>query len=249
MRVEEGGSHHLCRGTGNPVRRQAEEAVRGRGRPGRVRAQRRVVRQSCPTSSRSCWASPRKTRRLSTVKWGANLKFFGVKTFFGGSRTFRYDQKSLELVNDDIEPDRHPRCVPVLCDRADGRRGHCRRGQERRRHPGLPGHRHPQRGQGQRHHTQTVDRAGLFEAQTPQVFETALLKKAYENLDNLDKSPGHRRRLSGRSARPRGHLVETDSSNIKITRPSDVAIAEAIIKSRPKAKPDGPIGPYIEAQW
>ena len=44
-------------------------------------------------------------------------------------------------------------------------------------------------------------------------------------------------------------IVESDSSNIKITRKSDIAIAEAIIKSRPKPKPEGPIGPYVEAQW
>jgi len=44
-------------------------------------------------------------------------------------------------------------------------------------------------------------------------------------------------------------VVEVDSSNIKITRQSDIAIAEAIIKSRPKPKPQGPIGPYVEAQW
>jgi len=44
-------------------------------------------------------------------------------------------------------------------------------------------------------------------------------------------------------------IVETDHSNLKITRKNDVPIAEAIINSRPKPKPDGPIGPYIEAQW
>jgi len=44
-------------------------------------------------------------------------------------------------------------------------------------------------------------------------------------------------------------IVETDSSNIKITRKSDVAIAEAIIKGRKKSKPQGPAGPFIEAQW
>ena len=44
-------------------------------------------------------------------------------------------------------------------------------------------------------------------------------------------------------------VVQTDLSNIKITQPADVAIAEAILKSRPKAKPKGPTCPYIEAQW
>ena len=44
-------------------------------------------------------------------------------------------------------------------------------------------------------------------------------------------------------------IVQTDLSNIKITQPADVAIAEAILKSRPKPKPKGPTGPYSEAQW
>ena len=43
-------------------------------------------------------------------------------------------------------------------------------------------------------------------------------------------------------------VVEADASNIKITHKNDVAIAEAIIKSRkPGAK--GSVGPYSEAQW
>ena len=44
-------------------------------------------------------------------------------------------------------------------------------------------------------------------------------------------------------------IVETDSSNIKITYPADVAIAEAILKARPDPKKDGYIGPFYEAQW
>jgi len=95
----------------------------------------------------------------------------------------------------------------------------------------------------------TVERTGLYEAQTPQVFEASLLKKAYENLKNLGES-----KISDDSQllEALGHkvtIVQTDSSNIKITRQSDIAIAEAILKSRPKPKPKGPIGPYIEAQW
>jgi hypothetical protein len=41
--------------------------------------------------------------------------------------------------------------------------------------------------------------------------------------------------------------LESDASNIKITRPA--AIAEAILASRPKPKPEGPLGPWVEAQW
>ena len=43
--------------------------------------------------------------------------------------------------------------------------------------------------------------------------------------------------------------LKADPSNIKVTYPSDIPIAEAILKSRPSPKRDGPIGPYAEAQW
>ncbi|MHC4324998.1 MAG: IspD/TarI family cytidylyltransferase, partial [Planctomycetota bacterium] len=97
--------------------------------------------------------------------------------------------------------------------------------------------------------TKTVDRTSLYEAQTPQIFSASLLKEAYENLKNLDKS-----KISDDSqlVEALGHkvsIVETDSSNIKVTRKSDIAVAEAILKSRPKPVPKGPAGPYIEAQW
>jgi 2-C-methyl-D-erythritol 4-phosphate cytidylyltransferase len=185
---------------------------------------------------------------IVTVKWGANLKFFGVKTFFGGSERFDTIRKALELLKDDIDLVAvHDACrccateqmvdeviaaaaksgaaipaCPVTATLKEARDGAI---------------------------TRTVERAGLFEAQTPQVFETALLRRAYENLANLDQA-----RVTDDAflVEALGHevtIVETDSSNIKITRPSDVPIAEAIIKSRPKTKPEGPIGPYIEAQW
>jgi len=95
----------------------------------------------------------------------------------------------------------------------------------------------------------TVDRNGLFEAQTPQVFKTSLLKKAYDNLKNLDKSTISDDAQLIEALGEKVSIVETDSTNIKITRQGDIAIAEAILKSRPKKIPDGPAGPYIEAQW
>ncbi len=89
----------------------------------------------------------------------------------------------------------------------------------------------------------------MYEAQTPQVFDAEVLRKAYKNIENVEKSE-----ITDDSGLVEaiGHevsIVETDYSNIKITKRSDVFIAEAIIKSRPKPKPDGPLGPYSEAQW
>ena len=43
-------------------------------------------------------------------------------------------------------------------------------------------------------------------------------------------------------------VVESDSSNIKITSGADIAIAAAILKARPKPKPKGPSGPWAAEQ-
>jgi len=185
---------------------------------------------------------------LVSVKWGPNLKFFNVKICFGGEERFDTVNKALELVKDDIGlvaiHDAVRCCVkekwideaiitaaktgaailaaPLVATIKEAKDNTI---------------------------FKTVDRAGLYEAQTPQVFKADLLRKAYNNLANLDKS-----KISDDSAliEALGHkvsIVQTDSSNIKITHSSDLAIAEAILKSRPKPVPKGPAGPYIEAQW
>ncbi len=187
-------------------------------------------------------------QELVNVKWGPNLAFFNVKIFTGGTERFDTVRKGLELVQAGIDlvavhdacrccvseaiieatiaaAARHgaaiPAC-PVTATIKDVRAGMI---------------------------TKTIDRAGLYEAQTPQVFATVLLAKAYKNLDNLDKS-----KISDDSQllEALGHkiaVVESDSSNIKITGKNDIAIAEAILKFRPKPLAEGPVGPYIEAQW
>jgi len=184
---------------------------------------------------------------LVSVKWGPNLKFYNVKICFGGAERFDTVQKGLELIKNDIDliavHDAVRCCVkeewidkvitaaqigaailacPVVATLKEAKDNVI---------------------------IQTVDRAGLYEAQTPQVFKAELLRKAYENLKNLDRN-----KISDDSqlVEALGHkvtIVESDSSNIKVTRQSDIAIAEAILKSRPKPVPKGPIGPYIEAQW
>lgn len=185
---------------------------------------------------------------IVTVKWGANLKFFGVKTFFGGSERSDTIRKALELLNDEIDLVAvHDACrccaTEQMVDEVIA--AAAKSGAAIPACPVTATLKEAQDGV----ITRTVDRAGLFEAQTPQAFETALLRKAYENLENLDKAQVTDDAFLAEALGHEVTIVETDSSNIKITRPSDIAVAEAIIRSRPKAKPDGPIGPYIEAQW
>jgi len=185
---------------------------------------------------------------LVNVKWGPNLSFFNVKICSGGAERFDTVEKALELVKETIDliavhdavrccvTEKWVNAVFAAAAKTGAAILACRVAatvKEVKDNAII----------------KTVDRAGLWEAQTPQVFEASLLKKAYENLKNLDKN-----QISDDSQliEALGHkvsIVETDSSNIKITRQSDIAIAEAILKTRPKPKPEGPAGPYVEAQW
>lgn len=182
------------------------------------------------------------------VKWGANLKFFGVKTFFGGGERFDTIRTALELVADDIDLIAvHDACRCCATEQLVGD-VIAAAGKSGAAIPACPVTatlKEAKDGVIAR----TVDRANLFEAQTPQVFEAALLRRAYANLANLDPAQVTDDAFLVEALGHEVSIVRTDSSNIKITVPSDVPIAEAILKSRPKAKPEGPIGPYIEAQW
>jgi len=185
---------------------------------------------------------------LVSVKWGPNLKFFNVELFLGGDERFDTVNKGLELIKDDIEliavHDASRCCVTdKLIDKVISTTA-----KTGAAIPACPVAATIKEAK-ENTITKTVDRTGLYEAQTPQVFETSLLKRAYENLKNLDQSKISDDSQLVEALGEKVTIVESDSSNIKITRRSDIAIAEAIIKSRPKPKPEGPIGPYIEAQW
>ncbi|NLZ03683.1 MAG: 2-C-methyl-D-erythritol 4-phosphate cytidylyltransferase [Phycisphaerae bacterium] len=185
---------------------------------------------------------------IVNVKWGANLKFFGVKIFFGGGERFDTVRKALELVNDDIDLIAvHDACRCCATDQLVGE-VIAAAGKSGAAIPACPVTATLKEAK-DGVITRTVDRANLFEAQTPQVFEAGLLRKAYENLTRLDPAQVTDDAFLVEALGHEVSIVRTDSSNIKITVPSDIAIAEAILKSRPKPKPEGPIGPYIEAQW
>jgi 2-C-methyl-D-erythritol 4-phosphate cytidylyltransferase len=75
---------------------------------------------------------------------------------------------------------------------------------------------------------ETVDRASLYLAQTPQVFRTDLLVEAYRNRQKQNVTDDAQ--LLERA----GHavaLVEGSPMNIKITTTEDLALAEAIVQT------------------
>ena len=185
---------------------------------------------------------------LVKLKWGANLGFNQVKICHGGTERFETVANALKLVADDIDLIAVHDAVRC-CLKAEWVSEVISKATETTAAilacPVVATIKKADAGK----IIETVDRTGLYEVQTPQVFDADLLKKAYENIENVDKST-----LTDDSALVEAlgrevSIVETDTSNIKITRKSDVHIAEAIIKSRPKSRADGPIGPYIEAQW
>jgi len=185
---------------------------------------------------------------LVGVKWGPNLKFFNVKVFFGGDERFGTVSKALELLADDIDLVAvHDACRCCLIDKminkviaAAEKTGAAI--------PACPVTATVKQAKDSTI-VKTVDRSDLYEAQTPQVFAASLLKKAYENLKNLDQTKISDDSQLVEALGEKVTIVENDSSNIKITRGSDIPIAEAILKSRRKLAAKGPIGPYIEAQW
>jgi 2-C-methyl-D-erythritol 4-phosphate cytidylyltransferase len=193
-------------------------------------------------------AIPPEEEEMAEIKWGATLSFMGAKFCHGGGERFETVAKTMELLNDDIDfiaVHDAVRCcltnewVDEVFAEAE------KTGAAMLACPVVATVKEVKDGK----IVKTVDRGGLYEAQTPQIFDAELLKKAYANLKNLDKSTITDDSGLVEALGKEVSIVETDNSNIKITRPTDVAIAEAIIKSRPKPKPDGPIGPYTEAQW
>ena len=185
---------------------------------------------------------------LLSVKWGPNLKFFNVKVFTGGAERFDTVIKGLELVQEDIDlvavHDACRCCVTKEIIDATFAAA-AKSGAAIPACPVTATIKQVNEDTIER----TVDRSGLYEAQTPQVFDADLLRKAYENLKNIEQNAISDDSQLVEALGRKVTIVEADSSNIKITRKSDIALAEAILKSRPKAIPEGPAGPYIEAQW
>jgi 2-C-methyl-D-erythritol 4-phosphate cytidylyltransferase len=89
--------------------------------------------------------------------------------------------------------------------------------------------------------TETVDRTGLWEAQTPQVFRRDLLEKAFAAAHagqptdeaSLVEALGHR-----------VTVVPGSPINLKITSREDLKLAEHALKALPAPKLSGPAHPF-----
>jgi 2-C-methyl-D-erythritol 4-phosphate cytidylyltransferase len=89
----------------------------------------------------------------------------------------------------------------------------------------------------------TVSRADIWEAQTPQVFGRDLLIEAYEKRGDQPATD------DAELVQRLGHQVTTvmgSSINIKITTKEDLRFATQALKALPKPKLDGPAHPFAD---
>lgn len=90
---------------------------------------------------------------------------------------------------------------------------------------------------------ETVPRESLWAAQTPQVFTVELLGEAHNQASSGPVTDDAQLvEQLGKSV----HIVEGSEMNIKITRKSDLSFASAILKGRPRPKPDGFAHPFAD---
>lgn len=188
-------------------------------------------------------------REMIEITHGASLAFHGVTLCTGGAERFETVAKALSLVKDDIELIAVHDAVRC-CLRTEWVKDvfalAAETGAAMLAAPVTSTLKRVDNGE----IIETVDRDGLYNAQTPQVFRADLLRQAYAKTDKLDKSKISDDSMLIEAAGYKVSIVETSSENIKITTACDAAVAEAIIKQRQKEKPKGYVGPYNDAaKW
>lgn len=78
---------------------------------------------------------------------------------------------------------------------------------------------------------ETPDRSTVWQVQTPQVFEYALIRRAYDLLQETDKSGiTDDSMVAERMLGQKVHMTMGDYRNIKVTTPEDLPLAEAFLK-------------------
>lgn len=181
-------------------------------------------------------------------RFGANLAFMNVRIVFGGAA--RHDsvanalaelseEADLVAIHDAARPCVTMEQVEAVC-QAAAKHGAAI--------VACPIHDTIKKVAGGKRIEATLPREGLWMAQTPQVFRKDWIKAAYEQRNPQKANITDDAQLVEALGHP-VHVVEGHASNIKITVPSDLYLAEAILKSRPKPKTTS-YHPFAdEAKW
>jgi 2-C-methyl-D-erythritol 4-phosphate cytidylyltransferase len=188
-------------------------------------------------------------QELFRRRYSANLAFLNIQIANGGKERFDSVANALAMLNEDVEHIAihdivRPCLTTALIDAVFARAA-----QTGAAMLGVPVTDTLKRATVDGQVTETVSRDGLWLAQTPQVFRRDWLVSAYAQRDKLKGPITDDAQLMEASGK-KVHLVAGSTSNLKITTREDLALAEAILHSRPKPKPSGPAHPFAdEAQW
>jgi 2-C-methyl-D-erythritol 4-phosphate cytidylyltransferase len=183
------------------------------------------------------------------VRYMANIAFMNVKLAAGGRERFESVANALEVVNPDVEyvavHDAVRPCVTTeqidavfAAARTHGAALLAARVTET-----------VKRVDDKLCIQETVDRQGLWLAQTPQVFRRDWLTDAYARRAEFGPAVTDDAQLV-EAAGHTVHVVEGSATNVKITTKDDLHLADAVLKSRPKPKEKRPIHPFAdEEMW
>ncbi|MFO0789850.1 MAG: 2-C-methyl-D-erythritol 4-phosphate cytidylyltransferase [Pirellulales bacterium] len=180
-------------------------------------------------------------RELFNMKFGANIAILGVEVVEGGEHRTDSVQKALERVKPEIEYIAvHDAARPCVADpwidsvfaaaQKDGAAILA-----------APVQATLKRADAKKRIAATVDREGLWEAQTPQVFRRQLLIEAYAKRGRDPVTDDAQ--LVERLGKP-VTIVPCSQLNIKITTRDDLKLAEQVLKVLPKPKLDAFQNPF-----
>lgn len=204
-------------------------------------------------------------RELFDLKFGANIAILGVQVVAGGEHRTDSVQRALEQVKAEIDfVAVHDAARPCIADpwidavfaaaQRDGAailaapvQATLKRSEERGARSKEQGDRKASgsapRAPGSLRIAATVDREGLWEAQTPQVFRRDLIIEAYAKRGNQPVTDDAQ--LVERLGKP-VTIVPCSSLNIKITTRDDLKLAEQVLKVLPKPKLEGFQHPFSD---
>lgn len=199
-------------------------------------------------------------RELFNMKFGANIAIMGVEVIEGGSERIDSVQRALERVKDSIDfVAVHDAARPCIADAwiddvfaaaaRDGAALLATQVQATLKRVGqAAASKDPTRSSPPAPRsllvTETVNRDGLWEAQTPQVFRRQLLIEAYAKRGNAKATDDAQ--LVERLGHP-VTVVPCSPLNLKITTRDDLKLAEQVLKVLPKPKLEGFNHPFPTA--
>jgi len=180
-------------------------------------------------------------------RYGANLAFMNVQLVHGGAERFESVANALAQLKPEVEfvaiHDAVRPCVTeALIDAVFARAE-----QSGAALLAVPVNDTIKQADANRTVQKTVPRAGLWLAQTPQVFRRDWLEDAYSRRAEVKEKITDDSQLLEALGHP-VQLVEGAPSNIKLTTKADLQLAESLLKVLVKPRPSGPLHPFAEDQ-